>query len=99
MSRSYKKTPRCGDKKDKYFKKYANKRLRRKKLTHEFKHKSYKKDLCSYNICDYEQIGTTFTEYYSICVSNWYRWKKILKNDFPERDKKYQDYMRWFVRK
>lgn len=32
MSRSYKKTPRSGDKKNKYFKKYANRVYRRDKF-------------------------------------------------------------------
>lgn len=34
MSRSYKHTTRAGDKKDKFFKRYANKKLRRNKLNH-----------------------------------------------------------------
>ena len=51
MSRSYKKTPRSGDRKDKYFKRYANRRLRRMSLEHlDLKGKSYKKIFCSWNI-------------------------------------------------
>ena len=92
MSRSYKKTPRCGDTKDKFFKRYANRKLRRKKLTHQLQHKSYKKDLCTYDICDYEQIGTTFEEFYAGLV----RWRR---NDVLDRKKEYQNYMKWFKRK
>jgi hypothetical protein len=44
MSRSYKHTPYAGDRKKKWAKRQANKRLRRKKLTHDLQHKSYKKD-------------------------------------------------------
>ena len=43
MSRSYKHTPYCGDKKDKTLKKYANRRLRRRKLEHDLQHNSYKR--------------------------------------------------------
>ena len=42
MSRSYKKTPRSGDQKDKFFKTYANRKLRRDKF-HNLQHNSYKK--------------------------------------------------------
>lgn len=98
MSRSYKHTPRCGDKKDKFFKNYANKKLRRKKLTHQFQHKSYKKDFCSYDICDYENIGTTFKEFYAGSVNAWYNWQWKW-DDFPDEKKEYQQYMKWFKRK
>ena len=64
MSRSYKKTPRSGDTKDKFFKRYANRRLRRRKLDIDLQHKSYKKDFCSYDICDYETVGTSFEEFW-----------------------------------
>ena len=62
MSRSFKHTPRCGDKKDKFYKNYANRRLRRKQLIHNLQHKTYKKDTCSYDICDYEEVGLIFEE-------------------------------------
>ena len=65
MSRSYKKTPYCGLPKDKQYKRYANRRLRRKKLTSDLQHKSYRKDMCSWNICDYKEIGTSFEKYWS----------------------------------
>lgn len=68
MSRSYKKTPRCGDTKDKFFKKYANRKVRRNNTNH-YNHKSYKKLSCSWDICDYETVGRTFEEY----------WKKLYK--------------------
>ena len=43
MSRSYKKTPRSGDKKNKFFKKYANRKYRKLPLEDTVQHKSYKK--------------------------------------------------------
>ena len=59
MSRSYKKTPRSGDQKDKFFKTYANRKLRRDKF-HNLQHNSYKKNFCSYDICDYEWTHYSF---------------------------------------
>jgi len=98
MSRSYKHTPRCGDTKDKFFKNYANRRLRRKKLTHNFKYKSYKKDSCTYDICDYEDVGTTFEEYYRVRVKYWYAWRYTYE-DYPNEETEYQNYAKWFLRK
>ena len=59
MSRSYKKTPRSGDKKDKFFKTYANRKIRRDKKE-PLNNGNYKKAFCSYNICDWETIGYDF---------------------------------------
>ena len=100
MSRSYKKTPRSGDRKDKYFKRYANRRLRRMSLEHlDLKGKSYKKTFCSWNICDYETVGTSFEQYWLSVVRSWHRWQKELNEPFPDREQTYQDYIKWFKRK
>ena len=54
MSRSYKHTPRSGDKKDKYLKNYANRRLRRYPINKPpLNNCTYKKYNCSWEICDY----------------------------------------------
>ena len=95
MSRFYKHTPRAGDTKDKFFKNYANRRLRRKQLTHSYQHKSYKKDFCTWNICDYENVGTTFKEFYNFRVKLWSIWH----NEPLNRDDVYRDYLKWFLRK
>lgn len=103
MSRSYKHTPYCGLTKDKFYKKYANKRLRRKKLAHDFQHKSYRKDFCSYDICDYYCIETkNFEEYYRRQVDAWhelqrYSWSK--KYPFPTRDEVWKEYCKMYRRK
>lgn len=103
MSRSYKHTPYCGDKKNKFMKKYANKKLRKKKLTHDLQHKSYKKDLCSYDICDWYEIETkNFEEYYKSCVSRWHKWQSYPwgnKEPFPTREECWKEYQKWYVRK
>lgn len=97
MSRSYKKTPRCGDQKDKIYKRISNKKVRKCKDT--LNNKSYKKLFCSYDICDYETVGETFNQYYERAVSNWYRYGWKYGDPFPDKRKVYQEYMRWFKRK
>ena len=99
MSRSYKRTPRWGDKKDKYFKKYSNRHIRRNSSEDNLKHKSYKKVICSYNICDCETVGMTFEQYWISLVNSWYRWRKNCGYPFPNKEKAYQDYCRYFLRK
>ena len=95
MSRSYKKTPRCGDKKDRKSKRLANKRFRRKQLTHDLQHNSYRKDYCTWRICDYEVIGTTFEQYWRV-VKSLNRWGRP---PCPSREEAYQEWYRWYKRK
>ena len=99
MSRSYKHTPRSGDTKDKYFKKYANHKVRRLPIDeHPLKDKTYKKVLHDYSICDYETVGISFEQYWERLVKRWYEreWRYC---EFPDRDEAYQEYCRWFIRK
>ena len=54
MSRSFKKTPRVGDTKNKFYKAYSNRRLRRRKVNEEeteLNNSSYKKYNNSWDIC------------------------------------------------
>lgn len=103
MSRSYKHTPYSGMKKNKFFKRYANCKLRRKKLTHDLQHKSYRKDFCYYDICDYYWIETTnFEEYYRRQVNRWYLWQNYSwgkKEPFPTREEVWKEYQKTYVRK
>lgn len=100
MSRSYKRTPRSGDRKDKFYKKYANRRLRRLPIEEpNLNHKTYKKVSCSYNICDYESVGTSFEDYWQGLLNNWHRWRKGLGYPPPDRDEAYKEYCHWFLRK
>ena len=99
MSRSYKHTPRSGDTKDKYFKKYANHKVRRLPIDeHPLKGKTYKKVLHDYSICDYETVGTSFEQYWKRLVKRWYEreWRYA---PYPDRNEAYQEYCRWFIRK
>lgn len=99
MSRSYKKTPRCGDTKDKFFKRYANRRLRRKKLDIDLQHKSYKKDFRSYYICHYETVGPSFEEFWCNRVKWWHSWRKYYNDPFPTKEEAWKDYNHWYKRK
>jgi hypothetical protein len=99
VSRSYKHTPRVGEQKDKFFKRYANRRLRRKKISNRLQNKSYKKDFCYYDICDYEEVGISFDRYYSRCVKGWHEWGRNFNNSFPNKDEVYKEYMKYYIRK
>lgn len=53
MSRSFKKTPGYKDR-DPFMKNYANRRVRRKSVTYVIANgKAYRKESCSYDICDH----------------------------------------------
>ena len=98
MSRSFKHTPRSGDTKDKFFKRYANRKVRRLPIDERPKGNAYKKVFCQYDICDYETVGTSFEQYWESLVKRWYEWEwKYF--EFPKRDKAYQEECRWFLRK
>ena len=99
MSRSYKHTPRSGQQKDKYFKRYSNRKVRRLPIDeHPLKGKTYKKVLHDYSICDYETVGISFEQYWERLVKRWYEWEHQ-SFDFPDREEAYQEYCRWFIRK
>lgn len=99
MSRSYKKTPYCGLHKDKSMKRYANRKLRRKSLTSNLQYKSYRKDLCSYRICDYYDVGTTFENYWFQVKRRWYDCYAPYGYPYPDKDKEYQYWMSHYIRK
>ena len=95
MIRSYKRTPRCGDKKDKFFKRYENHRVRRMPYDLTLNHCAYKKHGEGWNICDYETVGISFEKY-------WYSIKRRFHNRpnlMVTREEAYEEYRRWFLRK
>lgn len=100
MSRSYKHTPYSGDTKDRFMKKYANRKLRRKKLEHNLQYNSYKKDLCSWDICDYATVETkNFEEYYKSCIQRWHKWGRYTYEPYPNREECWKEYQKWYIRK
>ena len=100
MSRSYKKTPKSGDENDKVYKKYANRKVRRLPLEEPtLKRKAYRKVSCSWDICDYKEVGTTFEEYWNGLLKSWLTWGRNYGIPYPNREQAYKDYLRWFIRK
>lgn len=102
MSRSWKHTPYCGDRKNRFAKRAANKRLRAQKLVHNLQHKQYRKLTESYGIRDYYSIEThNFALYYQKEVNRWYRWRSFGWNDepYPDYAKCLNDYKKWYIRK
>ena len=82
MSKSYKKIPYCGERRNKHMKNYANRRIRRNKKL-KLNNKSYKKYTNSYDIRDY---------YFIEDFENWY---KGMKNLYPEMNDK-EIYIKWY---
>ena len=97
MSRSYKKTPRSGDKKDKYLKTYANRKLRRDKFN-TLQHKTYKKNFCSWEICDYETVNYTFEQHWKDVLRRWYNWGHRYY-PYPDKEDEYRRWYRWYKMK
>lgn len=92
MSRSYKKTPWCGDHKGKIKKRIANQSVRRqlrRDLELVPQRGAYKKLYCSWEICDYGWI-LTWEEY----------WKSALDID-PAADKEtvYRKWLKYYRNK
>ena len=107
MSRSYKHTPYCGDKKTKWAKRQANKLVRSKmerwNIQDEINFSWYKKISNSWNICDYYNIST-WKEHLAyrkrILAQGRKPWEMILfeDNDF-DIDEEYQLWRKWYKRK
>ena len=85
MSRSFKKTPYAGDKKDSYCKNRANRKIRRSKDVQDGK--QYKKEYCSWMICDYYDI-TSWEDFW-----NWH------KDDYADKDEARRDWLKMYKRK
>ena len=97
MSRSYKKTPYCGDNKGKFKKRTANSKVRSKLKNHDFilaNGNAYKKVYESYNICDYGWI-TSWPEYWAICLRMWHRYG----GTYPNKKQEYRYWLHWYRNK
>ena len=104
MSRSYKHTPYSGLKKDRFMKRYANHKLRRKKMIEVLDHNSYRKDTNSWVICDYYTMYSSFEEYYQDEIRAWnhrksYSWFNEEEDPFPSREKCWRLYHKYYIRK
>lgn len=93
MSRSYKKTPWCGEQKNKADKRNANKKVRMflKNPNNHLLKSDYKKIFESWEICDYGWV-ISWNEYWNNCLSSY--------NEHPEWYKeppnKKVEYRKWY---
>lgn len=104
MSRSYKKTPYCGDNKSNGMKKVANHKVRRllKNPDVDFPHKAYRKAFCSWDICDYKYIQSSFESYYRDELRRWAEWRRYSwykEKPKPTREECWKDYCKIYIRK
>jgi hypothetical protein len=100
MSRSYRHTPRCGERKGKYIKRQANHLVRRRLLKDDFpSHAGYKRVFEQWTICDWESIYHSFEEYYSARVNAWHSWQWEYGYPYPDRDRLKLEFHKKFVRK
>ena len=97
MSRSYKKIPRSGDRKDKFMKNYANRILRRN--NEAYQNGSYKKCFCHYDICDYNSVYYEFEDWYCKRVREWEHWGQFRGYPYPDREKEYHKWYKYYKMK
>ena len=94
MSRSYKRTPRSGDKKDKFFKRYENHRLRKLPFERTLNYGAYKKHGEGWNICDYDSVGISFERYWRRLKCRFHNQPELLGT----KEEAYKEYIKWFIR-
>jgi len=97
MSRSYKKSPYCGDKKGKDKKRVANHTVRNylKDINKVLSKGGFKKVFCSYDICDYWWLQS-WEEYWEDCLRGyrehpeWYKQPPNKKEEYRSWYKSYK---------
>jgi hypothetical protein len=98
MSRSYKKTPWCGNHKGKDKKRCANKVVRMWLKEHPdiaLKCGQYKKLYERWDICDYGWI-TTWEEYWEHSVRLHEEWlRRGWKSEEPDKKEEYRRWLKW----
>lgn len=102
ISRSYKKTPYCGDKKSKDLKRYANRvvRQRLKNSDDKLNYKSYRKVYESWNICDFCTIAPDFETYYKFMIDQWHsRQINGWHEPYPTREQTRKEYRKYYKNK
>ena len=105
MSRSYKKTPYCGDKKGKAKKRIANHRVRqslKRDLELVVQKGQYKRLFETWDICDYYSIQS-WESYWRSSVNVYYwikeRFPESTKNKFPDKKEEYRKWKRYYKNK
>ena len=102
MSRSYKKTPWCGDSKGKSKKRIANHIVRqwlKRNLDQNMAPSDYKKLYETWDICDYGWI-TTWEEYWEHSVRLHEEWlRRGWKSEEPDKKEEYRKWLRYYRNK
>lgn len=99
MSRSYKKAPYYGDKKNKETKRIANKAVRNylKNFEHELPKRDFRKVFCSWDICDYGWLQP-WEEYWKNCLRNYKRHPEWYKRP-PNKKEEYRNWYKTYKMK
>lgn len=100
MSRSFKKTPYCGDKKGKDKKRIANHKVKSSMKNKDWhpRRKLYKKIYEQYDICDYYEISS-FEEYKNYQLRLWEEYDKNRNIPKPTEKELYRDWYKSFKMK
>ena len=96
MSRSYKHTPRCGETKHSWAKKQANRSFRRRHFDIRMSPSEYKRHFCTWDICDYEWVGTSFESYYRSMVRAWHLYSYRVE-PFPDKKETLKEYKKFYI--
>lgn len=101
MSRSYKKTPYCGDRKGKSKKRIANHKVRnwlKQNPDVLLKRNAYKKVYERWDICDYYTIST-WEEYWASTIRIWLKWEQCRGYPYPNKKEEYRKWYKWYKMK
>lgn len=95
MSRSYKRTPWCGDAKGKTKKRDANSKVRMflKNFDNELQYAAYKKVYESWEICDYENI-CPWEKWWQMVNQRYKKYPNLFK--LPNKKEEYRKWQKWY---
>lgn len=101
MSRSYKKTPYCGDTKGKENKRLANHKVRQYLKNNEdvvLRGGAYKRLYDTWDICDYYWIAN-WEEYWLNCIESYNNWGYRYKKEKPNYEKEFRRWWKYYKMK
>lgn len=101
MSRSYKKTPYCGERKGKSKKRIANHKVRnwlKQNPDVLLERGAYKKVYERWDICDYYTIST-WEEYWASTIRIWLKWEQCRGYPYPNKKEEYRKWYKWYKMK
>lgn len=101
MSRSYKKTPYCGENKGKSKKRTANHKVRnwlKQNPEEALKRNAYKKIYERWDICDYYTVST-WKAYWASAIRFWLKWGQYKGYSYPNKKEEYRKWYKWYKMK